>query len=176
MLGVAYQGVELFDANNNVQLHPCVALDESGDDGHANRFRMNLGSEPFKFDLMAYRTSAKLPAPDPAKQQPVSGGEELAGELMDEEEETFEMATDLVRCCLEVVMDAAQKEAAYGHEDIDYEQAALEAATIMLESEYDTWPEWLRQHFQLTEEGEVEPQFEVSVFQQWLEEQEAAFD
>ena len=53
MLGVAFEEIDLRDAKGEVQLHPCVALHDCGP-LNADRFRINLGAEPFKFDIFPY--------------------------------------------------------------------------------------------------------------------------
>ena len=63
MLGVAFEEIDLRDAKGEVQLHPCVALHDCGP-LNADRFRINLGAEPFKFDIFPYLLQKTvLPAP-----------------------------------------------------------------------------------------------------------------
>ena len=83
-----------FQDDGKVKLHPCVALHDSLSGGGADRFRINLGTEAFKFDLRPYFfKSTVLPDPDPRNQMPVEGGDG-DGDLNDDSDSISDLDDD----------------------------------------------------------------------------------
>jgi len=187
MQGVAFTDVALFEGED-VVLHPCVALNESiegtwrrtggagGPVGGPDRFRLNMGAEDFKFDLCSYLFKKRpLSAPDPARQHPVNEPtEDELDELDQEAGEEFDMIGQAVMYVFEELMNDEQRTAAgLGHLNAMYAvaeaqqdfgnqvpQAAMQVAELMTQEPYEDWPDWLQQHFSVSEDGHLSMLFE----------------
>ena len=121
-----------------------VALHENGD-----RFRLNLGAEPFKFDIYPYFWKKNVfPPPDVGNQRPV--------EAPVDHEAEFDELEALALCCLQAIMDDEQRAVAGVTDDHPVEEVAADAVVTLLEEPSHTWPPWLQEHFHMHADGHVE--------------------